>query len=135
MRAHESVVVFYRKQCTYNPQFTHGHPRKTAVKKRVDSECYGKALKVSAYNSTSRYPRSVQFFSSDKQKVNLHPAQKPYALGEYLVKTYSNPGDTVLDNCMGSGTFGLAAINNGRKFIGFDSDPIHFQTAQLRLLP
>lgn len=133
LRAHESVCVFYRKQCTYNPQFTHGHKRKTATKKTVNSECYGKAIKVTDYDSTDRYPRSVQFFSSDKQKVNLHPTQKPLALMEYLVKTYSNVGDTVLDNCMGSGTVGVACASNARNFIGIEMDEGYFKIAKDRI--
>lgn len=133
LRAHESVCVFYKKQCTYSPQFTHGHERKTATKKTVNSECYGKAIKVTDYDSTERYPRSVQFFSSDKQKVNLHPTQKPLALMEYLVKTYSNEGDTVMDNCMGSGTTGVACANTNRKFIGIELDENYFSIAKKRL--
>lgn len=133
LRAHENVVVFYGRQPTYNPQFTHGHERKTAKRKTVNSECYGKALSLTEYDSTARYPRDVQFFSSDKQKVNLHPTQKPVALMEYLIRTYTNEGDTVLDNCMGSGTTGVAAIGTGRKFIGIESDPVYFETATKRL--
>lgn len=133
LRAHESVCVFYRKQCTYNPQFTHGHERKTATKKTVNSECYGKAIKITDYDSTDRYPRSVQFFSSDKQKVNIHPTQKPLALMEYLVKTYSNEGDVVLDNCMGSGTTGAACANTGRRFIGIELDANYFAAASDRI--
>ena len=133
LRAHEGICVFYRKQCTYNPQITYGHERKTATKKTVNSECYGKAIKVTDYDSTDRYPRSVQFFSSDKQRVNLHPTQKPLALMEYLVKTYSNEGDLILDNCMGSGTTGEACALNNRRFIGIEQDPLHYKTAVERL--
>lgn len=135
LRAHESVVVFYRRQPTYNPQLTHGHERKTAKKKSVNSECYGKALKLTEYDSSSGYPRSVQFFSSDKQKANYHPTQKPVSLGQYLVRTYSNPGDVVLDNTMGSGSFGVAALLEGRRFIGIEKDPAIFNCAQDRIAP
>ena len=134
LRAHESVVVFYKNQPTYNPQITYGHERKTASRKTVNSECYGKALQLTEYDSTSRYPRSVQFFSSDKQKVNLHPTQKPLELMEYLVATYSNEGDTVLDNCMGSGTTGKACKNLNRNFTGMESDVNHFTTSVNRLV-
>lgn len=133
LRAHESVLVFAPAQPTYNPQFTHGHARKTAKRKTVNSECYGKALKLTEYDSTSRYPRSVQFFSSDKQRGNFHPTQKPVRLMEYLIRTYSNPGDHVLDNAMGSGTTGVACRNTGRVFTGIESDPAHFATAQQRI--
>jgi site-specific DNA-methyltransferase (adenine-specific) len=134
LRAHESVLVFCAGQPTYNPQLTHGHARKTTKRKTVNSECYGKALKLTEYDSTSRYPRSVQFFSSDKQRGNYHPTQKPVALMEYLVRTYSNPGDVVLDNAMGSGTAGVACRNTGRRFIGIEQGAEHFATAQRRIL-
>lgn len=133
LRAHESVLVFYRKQPTYNPQMTGGHERKTASRKTVNSECYGKALALSEYDSTERYPRTVQFFSSDKQLGNFHPTQKPVALMEYLVRTYTDAGMTILDNTMGSGTTGVAALRCGRAFIGIESDHKHFSTAEARI--
>lgn len=134
MKAHENVLVFYRRQPTYNPQITTGHIRKTAAKWGDGSPVYGRqVLDGKVYDSTERYPRSVQVFASDKQRSKLHPTQKPLALCEYLIRTYSNPGDTVLDNCMGSGTTGLACMNEGRSFIGIESDPVSFATAQSRL--
>lgn len=133
LRAHESVLVFYGKQPTYNPQFTQGHERKTSKRKSVNSECYGKALELVSYDSTSRYPRSVQFFSSDKQRGNFHPTQKPVALMEYLIRTYTNEGETVLDNCMGSGTTGVACMRSGRSFIGIEKDQKYVDVALSRL--
>lgn len=133
LRAHESALVFYRKQPTYNPQMTAGHERKTASRKTVKSECYGKAISLTNYDSTERYPRSVQFFSSDKQTGNFHPTQKPVALMEYLISTYAVPGMTVLDNTMGSGTTGIAALRCGCGFIGIESDAAHFATAETRI--
>lgn len=129
LRAHENIEVFYRRQPTYNPQFTHGHERRTSKRKAVNSECYGKAYTLTEYDSTSRYPRDVQFFSSDKQKGNYHPTQKPVALLRYLIETYSNPGDTVLDFTMGSGTAGVACQESGRNFIGIEKDPAIYQVA------
>lgn len=135
MKAHENILVFYEKQPTYNPQMTHGHKRKTAVKRQDESPVYGKQdFEPLAYDSTSRYPRSVLTFPSDKQRSNLHPTQKPLALMEYLVLTYSNPGDTVMDNCMGSGTTGVACIRHGRKFIGMETDQQYFEVAKQRVL-
>lgn len=136
LRAHESVLVFYRQKPTYNPQMTHGHNRKTAL--RVDrgvksSDVYGGQAGVTSYDSTSRYPRSVQFFSSDKQRTNLHPTQKPVALMEWLIRTYTEPGDRVLDFCMGSGTTGVACINTEREFIGMEMDADIFQVAKERI--
>jgi DNA modification methylase len=136
MKAHENVLVFYRKQPTYNPQMTHGHARKAAVKRGDGSEVYGKQnLDGLSYDSTSRYPRSVQTFASEKQTNNLHRTQKPEALLEYLIRTYSNPGDLVLDNCMGSGSTGAACLSTGRGFIGIEKDSVIFAVAQARLRP
>lgn len=133
LRAHESVLVFYRQQPTYNPQMTSGHARKTSKRKTVNSECYGKALSLTEYDSTERYPRSVQFFSSDKQRGSYHATQKPVALMEWLIRSFSNPGDVVLDFCMGSGTTGVACINTDRKFIGMEMDAEIFQVAASRI--
>lgn len=133
LRAHESVLVFYRQQPTYNPQMTSGHASKTSKRKTVNSECYGKALALTEYDSTERYPRSVQFFSSDNQCSNLHPTQKPVALMEWLIRSFSNPGDVVLDFCMGSGTTGVACINAGRDFIGMEMDSDIFQVSLSRV--
>jgi site-specific DNA-methyltransferase (adenine-specific) len=133
LRAHENIEVFYRRQPTYNPQFTHGHERRTSKRKAVDSECYGKAYTLTEYDSTSRYPRDVQFFSSDKQKGNYHPTQKPVALIRYLIETYSNPGETILDFTMGSGTAGVACQESGRDFIGIEKDSAIYQVACARI--
>ncbi|WP_313714455.1 DNA-methyltransferase [Atlantibacter hermannii] len=133
LRAHENIQVFYRRQPTYNPQFTHGHQRRTSKRKTVNSECYGKALSLTEYDSTSRYPRDVQFFSSDKQTGNFHPTQKPLCLLKYLIETYSNPGDVVLDFTMGSGTSGVACNETGRHYIGIEKEKAIFQTARHRI--
>ena len=133
LRAHESVLVFYRKLPTYNPQKTTGHPLKTAKKKVVASECYGKDISMPSYSSTERYPRSVQFFKSDKQRANYHPTQKPVDFMRYLIRTYSNCGETVLDCTMGSGTTGLAAKIEGRSFIGIELDAGYFEIAKNRI--
>lgn len=134
MKAHENVLVFYRRQPTYNPQMTAGHARKTAVKRGDITPVYGaQTFDALPYDSTERYPRSVQTFASDKQRSKLHPTQKPLDFCEYLVRTYSNPGDTVLDFCMGSGTTGAACQNTGRRFIGMESDLAHFASAARRL--
>jgi site-specific DNA-methyltransferase (adenine-specific) len=136
MKAHENVLVFYKRQPTYNPQKTHGHARKTANRvNRADkqSSCYGKQEGITDYDSTERYPRSVLTFASDKQRSNLHPTQKPVLLMEYLIRTYTNPGDVVLDNCMGSGTTGVACANTGRRFIGMEMDAGYFEIASKRI--
>lgn len=121
LRAHESALVFYRRQPTYNPQMTTGHPRKTSTRAQK-SEVYGEASAVTRYDSTDRYPRTVQFFSSDKQKSNFHPTQKPVEWMEFLVRTYTNPGMVVLDNTCGSGSSGVATVRCGCDYIGIEKD-------------
>lgn len=134
MRNHEFVHVFYKKQCLYNPQITHGHQLKQSNKsKELQSDVYGKTAKNCKYSSTSRYPRSIQVFSTDTQKSALHPTQKPIALCEYLIKTYTNENDLVLDNCMGSGTTGVACTNLNRRFIGMELDNEFYNTAVTRI--
>lgn len=135
MKAHENILVFYSKLPKYRPQKTSGHVRKTAKAERfrLGSECYGDEQGVTYYDSTDRYPRSVLQFPTDKQTCNLHPTQKPLALIEYLVSTYTDPGDTVLDNCMGSGTTGVACKNLGRHFIGMEKDLKYFDIARNRI--
>ncbi|MBH3132523.1 site-specific DNA-methyltransferase [Serratia marcescens] len=133
LRAHENILVFYRGMPTYNPQFTEGHPRKTSRRKTVNSEVYGEALTLTEYDSTRRYPRDVQFFSSDKQKGRYHPTQKPVGLVRYLIETYSNPGDVVLDFTMGSGTAGVACSATGRRFIGIEKEQKYVEVARRRI--
>ena len=86
------------------------------------------------YDSTKRYPKSVLCFPKDVQKAALHPTQKPVALLEFLVKSYSNEDDIVLDNCMGSGSTGIACLNTNRSFIGIEKDPAYFEVAQKRII-
>lgn len=134
MRNHENVMVFYKKQCFYSPQMTHGHELKASYR-RIEhkSECYGDSTADTHYSSTSRYPRSIQVFSSDTQTSSLHPTQKPVSLLEYFILTYTKAGDTVLDLTMGSGSTGEACHNTGRKFIGIEKEFSIFQTAKNRL--
>ena len=134
MKAHENILVFYKRLPVYNPQKTTGHkPVNSYTKRNGDGECYGNTIEVSGGGATDRYPRSIQTFSSDKQTVKLHPTQKPLALIEWLIKTYSNEGDVVLDNTMGSGTTGVACKNLGREFIGIELDEEYFNIAVERV--
>jgi len=139
LAAHELILVFYRKQPTYNPQITEGHAKKVSLArhkngcKKNQSPCYGRADVFSDYCSTTRKPRSVLTFSSDKQRCSIHPTQKPLALLEYLIKTFTHEGDCVFDPCMGSGTTGVAAILSNRRFVGIESDSGMFELAQKRL--
>lgn len=136
LRNHEDICVFYKKLPVYNPQKTAGHKRKvssasskTKYKKSYD---YNDVSRTS-YDSTERYPKSVLCFPKDVQKTALHPTQKPVALLEYIIKSYSNEDDVVLDNCMGSGSTGVACLNTGRNFIGIEKDSLFFETARKRI--
>jgi len=145
LRAHEDILVFYKKSPVYNPQKTDGHPRKSASAKnrrdaaqRInDKEHYSYGAQqlenIKDYDSTERFPTSILTFKKDIQKSALHPTQKPVALCEYLVRTYTDPGDTVLDNTMGSGTTLIAAYNTGRKAIGMELDDEIYKVAVDRI--
>lgn len=133
----ETISVFYKKQCTYNPQMIkyEGKPRSNKVKNGKLgklSDCNEKP--VFEYKDTGyRYPTQVWKFKRDCLTSNLHPTQKPLALLEELVKTYSNENDTILDNCMGSGTTGVACKNLNRNFIGIEKDENYFDIAKERI--
>lgn len=134
----ETISVFYKKQCTYNPQMIkyEGKPRSNKVKNGKLgklSDCNEKP--VFEYKDTGyRYPTQVWKFKRDCLTSNLHPTQKPLALIEELVKTYSNENDTILDNCMGSGTTGVACRNLNRSFIGIENNKKYFNIAKERIL-
>lgn len=134
LRAHEDIVVFYKKQPTYNPQMTQGTPydKGTAVR---DTEAYGVQTKeVHVKNDSGlRYPRTVIYFKTAESEGKHHPTQKPVSLYEYLIRTYSNDGDTVLDPCMGSGTTGVACVNTNRHFVGIEMEKKYFNIAQNRI--
>lgn len=135
MKAHENFLVFYKKLPTYNPQMTIGHkPVNSYTKHQDDGTNYGKtSAGISGGGSTSRYPRSIQVFKSDKQKVAIHPTQKPVALFEYFIKTYTNENEIVLDSCIGSGTTAVACLNTNRKYIGFEKNLSCFEKCLERI--
>lgn len=133
MRNHELISVFYKKQCTYNPQKTFSHERKSFRSKKCQTEVYGTMNQDYHYDSTERYPRSIQVFKTDTQNSSLHPNQKPMKLLEYLIMTYTNEGETILDNCMGSGTTAIACLNTKRHYIGFEKERKYYDIAQERI--
>ena len=139
LRNHESIVVFYKKLPTYNPQKTTGHkPANSYTKNTSDGSNYGKTkLGISGGGQTDRYPTSVQKFkvvNNDNSGGNkYHPTQKPVEMFEYLIKTYTNEGDLVLDNCIGSGTTAVAAINTNRRYIGMEKEMKYFDIARKRV--
>lgn len=138
MRAHEDLVVFYSKQCTYNPQKIKGdkcHTRGRSVGKDSTGTNYGNYTFIDTYTD-EKFPTSILSFSKPKASSatnTLHPTQKPVELLEYLLRTYTNEGDTVLDNCMGSGSTGVAAVNTNRNFIGMELDEGYFKIASERI--
>lgn len=123
LRSHEDIMVFYKNLPTYHPQKTVGHtPVHSYTKHTSDGSNYGDTqLGVSGGGSTERYPTSVWRFATDKQKEALHPTQKPLELCRYAIRTFSNPGGLVLDNCCGAGSIPLAAKLEGRHYIGMDN--------------
>ena len=133
----ETISVFYQKQPTYNPQMIkyEGKPRSNKVKNgKLGKLTDESEKKVFEYNDTGyRYPTQVWKFQRDCLKSNLHPTQKPVALLEELIKTFSNKGEIVLDNCMGSGSTGIACINTNRDFIGIELDENYYKIAENRI--
>lgn len=130
MKAHENVLVFYDRLPTYNPQMTPGERYSVGGgASRMDN--YGAFSTVRENNGLMRYPRSVQRFSTE---TGHHPTQKPVALMEYLIRTYTDAGQRVLDNCMGSGSTGVACMNTGRDFIGIEKDAEYFALARRRIV-
>lgn len=138
MKAHENILVFYKKLPIYNPQKTHGHKPINSYTKYIstqnNTEIYGKmGREISGGGETDRYPRSVIKFKSDKQTSKLHSTQKPLALMEYLVKTYTNKGDLVLDFAAGSFTTAVACKKLGRKFIGIELEEEYCEIGKNRI--
>lgn len=129
LRSHEQIMVFYKRLPTYNPQFSEGKPYER--KNRGIRPNYSPRKSLDTYNNGRRYPKDVVEFQHDK--TSYHPTQKPVALIEYLIKTYSNEGDTILDNCMGSGTTAIACMNTKRNFIGFEKEKKYFDIAMQRI--
>lgn len=121
LRCHEDILVFSTGQTPYFPQKTSGHSRKTVKSRDGSSSNYG-SQKSSGYSSTDRFPRSVQGIPGELKRPGNHPTQKPVALFEYLVRTYTNPGELVLDNCSGSGTTAVAAHQTDRRYLCIERD-------------
>jgi site-specific DNA-methyltransferase (adenine-specific) len=129
MQLHEDILIFCRNPPPYNPQGL--IPCKKINRRSTSGENYGKSG-LSNVSEWTNYPVSILEFGSD-QSGKVHPTQKPVALMEYLIRTYTNEGETVLDNTMGSGTTGVACKNTGRRFIGIERDPNYFQIAKDRI--
>ena len=132
LKEHEDIAVFCHKTPQYNPQGTTEVNVKSG-RKNKSSNLYSKYNGGDYIQKVGNYPRSIQTFPTDGDKYRLHPTQKPVALMEYLIKTYTNENETVLDFTMGSGTTGVAAKNLNRNFIGIELDPDYFKIAQERI--
>ena len=134
MRAHEDILVFYNQFNTYNPQMGEGKAYDKGKALRA-TDVYGSQVATHVKSAGGRYPRSVVYFKTPESEEggSVHPTQKPVALMEYLIRTYSNEGDVVLDCCMGSGTTGVASVIQKRKFIGIEKDPMYFNIALERI--
>ena len=135
MKSHENISIFGEGRITYNPQMEKGKPYTRKNKGSSDKDNMIKTLKpITQINSGYRYPKTIHKFSRDfSAQTRIHPTQKPIALFEYLIKTYSNEGETVLDNCMGSGTTAIACINTNRNYIGFELDEEYYNASLDRI--
>jgi site-specific DNA-methyltransferase (adenine-specific) len=137
LRSHESILVFYKKPPTYNPQKTTGHkPMNACVRKSRGAETYGAVKElVNTGGRTDRFPRSVIKIPvvNNDSKEKIHSSQKPVELMEYLIKSYSNENDVVLDNCAGSGSTLIAAKNLNRRWIGIEKDDTIYNLTKAKL--
>ena len=131
LKIHEDIVVFANEKAIYNPQGLIEINKVTKQGSKITDNTGGGIRKTSYLQTHTNYPRSILKFGSEGKTV--HPTQKPVDLLKYLVKTYTNEGDTILDNCMGSGTTGVACKSLNRNFIGIEQDPSYFEIAKGRI--
>ena len=135
LKNHESILIFCKNTTNYNPQMVDGEPYKPRPGKKK-TEVYNEIPNHMFRNGSNgkRYPKSIQYFKTPESEGKVfHPTQKPVALFEYLIKTYSNEGDLILDNCMGSGTTALACKNLSRNFVGFENNEEYYKIACKRI--
>lgn len=139
LRSHEDILVFYEKLPTYNPQMAEGEPLhgkgQQYKTKKPKNRNYGvfEITDDSRKGSVEKFPKSIVRFAKPHPSIAVHSTEKPVSLCEWLIKTYTNEKETVLDNCMGSGSVGVAAVNAGRNFIGIELNKEYFQIAQERI--
>ena len=138
LRRHEQIAVFYKKLPTYNPQMVEGRP---LISNGFSASCntgrnYGyfeKKNPSQRLGTTEKYPTSILKFQKPHSLTSHHRTEKPVDLLKWIIKTYTNEGETVLDNCMGAGSCGIAAVECGRDFIGIEKDPEYFEVAEGRI--
>ena len=136
LRSHEDIMVFYKRLPQYNPQKTKGKPNNSKGKpKQNENNNYGHFEFVDNKDELGgmKHPKSIVIFEKPHPSITIHPTQKPVELLEYLIKTYTNEGEVVLDNTMGSGSTGVACINTNRNFIGIELDENYFEIAKKRI--
>lgn len=136
LRSHEEICIFYKKQPTYNPQKVKGKPNHSKGKpKECENNNYGdfEFVDNSKELGDMKHPVSILKFSKPHPSVSVHPTQKSVEVCEWLIKSYTNEGELVLDNCMGSGSTGVACLNTGRNFIGMELDEKYFNIAKERI--
>ena len=131
LKSHEDICVFYKKKPVYNKQYWYSKPYKRTKNGSLSDNYGDRNAAWSESVDGRRNPLSILSFPRDSSR--LHPTQKPVALLEYFIKTYTSEGDVVLDNCMGSGSTGVAALKNNRKFIGIEKDENYFNIAKERI--
>ena len=132
LRTHENILVFYEHLPTYHPQKTPGKPY-TALRSARATHNYGHFDRATTINDGERCPRDVLTFSNGNNASKIHPTEKPVDLLEYMIRTYTDAGDIVLDSCMGSGSCGVACQRLGRDVIGIEKDPGYFEAARKRI--
>ncbi len=132
MKEHENILVFYKKLPNYKPQMTEGIAYTNKRKQKADSGTtyMNNFTRIDTVNNGERYPKSILEFD---REIGLHPTQKPVSLLEYLIKTYTNESDVVLDNCMGSGSTIIACLNTKRQYIGIELDEDYYNIAKERI--
>ena len=129
MKSHENIIVFGKSKLVYNPQMRKGKPYTDKRKGQITKTEHFQKFERQIYeNKDTRYPVTILEFNNPNTK-GMHPTQKPVALLEYLIKTYTNENETVLDNCMGSGSTGVACVNTNRKFIGIEKEVKYYEIA------
>lgn len=132
LRAHENICVFYRRQPTYNAQFTEGEPY-TAKQGGITELYDNRDEEILTVSDGRRYPLTVLNYQIVSNTNRFHPSQKPIELLSWIIRTYTNEGETVLDNTMGSGSTGVACVNTNRNFIGIELDEAYYETACKRI--
>lgn len=136
LRQHEEIVIFYKKQPTYNPQKTKGNKNHSkGIIKNTANNNYNNFNFVDNKDKLGdmKHPKSILTFSKPHPSIMVHPTEKPTELLEWLIKTYTNENETILDNCMGSGSTGVACVNTNRNFIGIELDKNYFEIAKERI--